>query len=366
MQKSPIIKNLIPGLTERGKIKIGCKGEVRHKTSGQGTYQLPQKLDHFIVTTLERGKDGNFIPDSAIHLKIGEKPKEIPITLLFDDIALNFQCRYACYNGKTLFCSGDGEVAEQLKDANKPSDGRKEVQCPCVRQEPTYTPSSGKCKINGTLSVMIDGVNSVGGIHKFRTTGYNSTVGILSSLSLIRSLTGGFLAGLPLKMIIQPKVCTSPADGSSQTVYVVGIEFAGSLADLQQKTLKIAQGNADFRVRMLKVEEDVRKLISVDASLIDEAGDITDEFYPNDNDTQPPELVTPEDENINQISEQAKVTSPKSGSKKKQDKKEKHSESAVNETTQTVPDPVQPEPPKEEVTPELVAPEDVEDLDIKI
>jgi hypothetical protein len=274
---SSIIKNLIPGLTEKGKIKIGRKGATREKQGG-GTYQLPQKLDHFLVTTLERGKDNNFVIDEQIHSIIGKEPKSIPVKLLFDDIALNFQCRYACYNGKTLFCSGDGEVALRM---NPGSAERIEVQCPCNRQDPTYT-GTDKCKINGTLSVMIDGVNSVGGIHKFRTTGYNSTVGILSSLTLIRSLTGGFLAGLPLRMSIQPKVCTNPVDGSSQTVYVVGIEFAGTMDDLYGKTLAIAQKNADFRARMIHVEDEVKKLISVDSSLIDEAGDIQEEFYPEE------------------------------------------------------------------------------------
>lgn len=288
-RRSPICKNLIPGLTERGKIKIGKKGDNRQKKDGSGTYQLPQKLDYFLVTTLERGTDGNFIVDKQVHQMLGEKPKEIPVKLMFDDIALNFQCRYACFMGKTLFCSGDGEIADQLVNANNQASSRQEVQCPCYRQEPTYQ-GKDKCKINGTLSVLIDGINSVGGIHKFRTTGYNSTVGILSSLTLIRSLTGGFLAGLPLKMTIQPKVCTNPVDGTSQTVYVVGIEFAGSLSDLQKQSLSIAQNNAEFRVRMINVEKEVAKLISVDASLIDESGDITEEFYTDEEHEQEKKL----------------------------------------------------------------------------
>jgi hypothetical protein len=285
---STIIKNLIPGLTEKGKIKIGRKGEARQKADRTGTYQLPQKLDHFLVTTLERGQDNNFVIDKEVHSIIGENPKSIPVKLLFDDIALNFNCRYTCYVGKTLFCSGDGENALRQ---NPGSPERLEVQCPCNRQDPTYT-GKDKCKINGTLSVMIDGVNSVGGIHKFRTTGYNSTVGILSSLTLIRSLTGGFLAGLPLRMTIQPKVCTNPVDGGSQTVYVVGIEFVGSMDELYDKTLKLAQKNADFRARMIGVEDEVKKLISVDAGLIDEAGDIQEEFYLEEQDKPTLTLVT--------------------------------------------------------------------------
>mgnify|MGYP001317446236 CR=1 FL=1 len=325
-KRSPICKNLIPGLTERGKIKIGCKGAMR-KSSAGNPYQQPVKLDHFIVTTLERSQDGNFVKDETIHKIIGDKPKEIPVMLMFDDIALNFQCRYACYNGKTLFCSGDGEFADQLTEQKT----RKEVSCPCYRHEPTYT-GKDKCKINGTLSVMIQGVNHVGGIHKFRTTGYNSTVGILSSLTLIRSLTGGYLAGLPLKMTIQPKVCTSPVDGSSQTVYVVGVEFAGSLSDLQQKTLQIAQGNAEFKARMLNVENEVRKLISVDASLIDEAGDITEEFYP---DEEPETLAEP----AGTVTESAETPAPTETPAPAKNKRKRKSAAAEPSQSEPAPDP---------------------------
>lgn len=351
---SSIIKNLIPGLTEKGKIKIGRKGATREKQGGGGTYQLPQKLDHFIITTLERGPDNNFVIDKEIHAKLGEKPTSIPVKLLFDDIALNFNCRYACYNGKTLFCSGDGENALRM---NPGSAERIEVQCPCNRQDPTYT-GKDKCKINGTLSVMIDGVNSVGGIHKFRTTGYNSTVGILSSLTLIRSLTGGFLAGLPLRMTIQPKVCTNPVDGSSQTVYVVGIEFAGSIDDLYGKTLAIAQKNADFRARMVHVEDEVKKLISVDAGLIDEAGDIQEEFYPEEQDK--PVLQVETDKPLTQEKTETEIkpettqTTPEKGKKKDKAKTESSKlDKIANENFVPPPAPSEQPAPTLELDPEI-------------
>jgi len=113
----------------------------------------------------------------------------------------------------------------------------------------------------------------------------------MSSLTLLKSLTVGYLAGLPLVMTVQPKVCTNPVDGSSQTVYVVGVEYAGSLTDLQKTTLAIAQGNAEFRARLAHVEEETRKLISVDAQLIDEAADITEEYYPPEEPV--PQIATP-------------------------------------------------------------------------
>ena len=270
--KNPQIKGLIPGLTEIGKIKIGRKGAERKNAEGK-TWQLPEKVDHFIVTTLDRGPDNNFLPDKELcaRLKLAEKPKEIPITLLFDDLSLNFQSRYVCYVGKKLACSGDGE--------NAITAGHKIIPCPCPQKEPTYK-GPDKCKMKGWLSCLITGAGIVGGVWKFRTTGYNSTVGIMSSLSLIATMTGGFLAGIPLRMRIMPKVATNPDNGQSVTIYVVGITFAGDMAQLQKTSLAIAQSNAEYRQRMIGVEDAMRKLISVDAEIVDQAGDINEEHYP--------------------------------------------------------------------------------------
>jgi hypothetical protein len=295
--KAPFIYGIMPGLTERGKIKIGRKGETRQGSNG--SYQLPTRLDHFVITTLDRDETGNFKRDDALcsMLNLGDKPKRIPIMLLFDEIPLVFQYRYTCYKGKTMFCSGDGQAAHQIKDPQKPE--RVQVACPCYRKEPTFQGDdgrgNGRCKINGKLSVVIAGANVIGGVWVFRTTGYNSTVGIISSLTLIKTMTGGILAGIPLVMTIQPKVATNPIDGKSQTIQVVGIEYAGTMEDLQNGALKLVQKNAEYRARLGNVQNEVRQLIAVDAGSDDEAGDIVEEFHPQDAQLVEPEtVVTPE------------------------------------------------------------------------
>jgi hypothetical protein len=290
--KNPIIKNLMPGLTEKGKIKIG-----RKKAPQDGkNYQLPEKLEHFVVTTLERDATNNFIRDESIHKLLGDKPKRIPIQLLFNDIVLNLQSRYSCYSGKTLWCSGDGEFAFRQKPK---TNDRDQVGCPCYRSEPKFNGDNndgkGKCKINCTLSCIIEGAESVGGVWKFRTTGYNSYVGLLGSLILIHTKTGGFLCGLPLALTIQPKVATDPIDGKSLTIQVVGVEFDGSMQKLRDTTLKLAQQSAEFNQRMISVETEVRKMISVDSDLVDQAGDIVDEFAPENNTPETPTLPVVED-----------------------------------------------------------------------
>lgn len=279
MSQQLMIRNLMPGLTERGKIKIGEKG--RMVRSAKGTeFQPPQKLDHFRVTTLERGPDGNYLLDQEVHQLYGEKPRVLPVRLLYNEIDLNFQSRYCAYKGKTLWCSGDGETAYRLR-ANSQTGEREAVKCPCIHQDPTFQ-GDPKCKINGTLSVIIDGVSRVGGVWKFRTTSYNSVVGIMSSLALMQSLTGGSLAGLPLQLTLNPKTAIVPTSGQTMQIWIVGLEFKGSVDQLQQISYERAKQNALHHAKMEQIEKSVRALITYDPSTMgaDEVVEIVEEFYP--------------------------------------------------------------------------------------
>lgn len=228
-----MVKNLFLGLPEVGKIKIGGKGAERTSKAGN-TYQLPEKHDYFTVTTLHRDDTGNFTKNERVHGKIGPQPRAIPVRLVSDQMEHNFQVRYARYDGKTLACSGDGEHANEVqRDVSY-----RPVQCPCYRLEQEYE-GKDKCKINGTLSVIIDGVNQVGGVWKFRTTSFNSVTGILSSIQMIRSMTGGRIAGLPLSLMLSPKAANSPK--GPVTIHVVGLVFVGTVETLLESSYKQAK-----------------------------------------------------------------------------------------------------------------------------
>jgi hypothetical protein len=275
--RSLMIKNLLPGLPERGKIKIGVKGKAVQSRKGT-TFQPPEKLDHFVVTTLERGPDGNFVRDPAIHGMIGDTPRRIPITLLYNDIDLNFQSRYACYQGRRLWCAGDGEAAiRQLPN------GPQTVSCTCERIDFDYK-GSDKCKFNGTLSVMIRGAGGLGGVWKFRTTSVNTVRNLTGSLQLIKAASGGVLAGLDLDLVLTPKAAMLP-DGSQQTVYVVSVEFAGTLDELQQISYERALKDARHIERIAHVEDEARRLLAPPQSgkgvfQDDDGDDVVDELYP--------------------------------------------------------------------------------------
>lgn len=275
------IRNLSPGLVERGKIKIGEKGAKRQKQGG-GEFQLPVKLDHFVVTTMERGLDNNFVQDRDVMAKLGDKPREIPIQLVYDDINLNFPSRYACYIGKTLWCSGDGQQARRANTNEQGvlQPGHHLVQCPCPRQDPTYT-GIDKCKITGTLSAVITGADVVGGVWKFRTTSYNSVVGILSSLAMIKRITGGRLAGIPLVMKLSPKAVTDPIKGSQQTIYVVSVEYRGSVQALRTAGYLALREDKEHGVKIELLEDQARLMLAERRDEFeDDVDDVVAEFFP--------------------------------------------------------------------------------------
>ena len=274
---SPMIKGLAPGLTELGKIKIGMKGHMMKSRQGN-EFQPPQKLDHFRITTLERDDTGNYIVDQAIHDMIAEETGQaadhitrIPIMFLFDDINLNFQSRYVCFKGRTQFCTGDGEKANR-------TDVKEAVTCPCERSAFDYV-GTEKCKMNGVLSCIIRGANSIGGAWKFRTTSVNSIQGVYSSLVLLSKTTGGMLAGIELDLVLVPKAATSP-DGKAQTIYVVGVAFTGgSMRELRDASLKLIESDAHYRDQMRLLESNVKDVLTADIEEGEEDAYI-EEFVP--------------------------------------------------------------------------------------
>ncbi|AWK85063.1 hypothetical protein [Azospirillum thermophilum] len=277
------IKTMPLQLPEIGKIKIGQKGAVRQSRSGT-EFQPPQKLDHFLVTTLERGQDNNYLRDERVHAQLGDKPRDLPVRLVFDDPELNFQSRLVAYQGKTLWCHGDGVTSQRLQ-----KDGTwKEHNCAaCPLADPTFqaipeNQKYPKCKMNGRLAVMLDTASTVGGVHVLRTTSYNTIVGITSSLAFLTSVTGGPLAGIPLTMSIRPKTATDPT-GKTQTIYVVSLGFAGAMEELQATALDISLRRERNRARIEQVEQEAKLMLSAPIGsgdvLGDDAGDVVDEFY---------------------------------------------------------------------------------------
>lgn len=280
-----MIKNLRPGLAERGKIKIGDKGKMITSQRGK-QFQPPVKLDHFRITTTERDETDRLIEDPILTKKLspadGGKIREIPIRLLYDDVELNFPTWLAAYDGHTLWCIGDGERAERLTVDKKQRAAR---SCPCEHNDPLYT-GPQKCKINGRLNVIIDGAERIGGVWTFRTTSYNSVTSILGSLALIKAMTGGYLSGIPLRLVVGPKRAVTP-EGQVQTVHVVSVEYPGPETELLALAEAIGVKRAQHRIVMADVEKEARKLLELKPIADSEKPtEIVEEFYPEEVDRE--------------------------------------------------------------------------------
>jgi hypothetical protein len=288
---------MTPRLPERGHIKIGGKGAVRQAQNSDREYQLPEKYDYFVVTTMDRNPpppkgDGNFVRDDEIMKLLGEKPTEIPVRLLYDDPAINFITSLAAYKGRTLWCRGNGREASRVD----PADAKKRivVGCPCERNDPAYAGPEPKCKWNGMLQCIIDlpGINGVNGVWKFRTTSYNSCNDIWGSLLHLQHLTYGILAGVPLKLVLRAKHVTSPVDGKPQTVYTVSVEVReGGIPELTAAVHQVGLLRARGRVQMEAIEDQARRMLALPAPESgralpgdEEANEISAEFQPDPED----------------------------------------------------------------------------------
>ena len=116
----------------------------------------------------------------------------------------------------------------------------------------------------GTLQVLLEGVDRVGGVWRFRTTSWNSVNAILSSLVLIKTITGGVLSGILLHLVLSPKTVTVPAGptaGQNMVVYVMSLEYRGPEEKLAELGYDITKKRIDRQIRMETLEVEARKLL---------------------------------------------------------------------------------------------------------
>lgn len=245
---------LRPRQAEAGKIKIGGLGEKRTTRDGNREYQIPVKFDHFILTTTERGKDGNFELDARLMDQL-EKDKDgkirrIPILLSSDDIDEVFPTTLACYWGRNLHCKGDGhndatryEIRQEKRDGRPVTikTGKSEkVKCPCKYLEAT---KGLQCKAHGTLwSTVVAGEETqIGARHSFRTTSWDSIRSLIAGLQEIQRMVGT-LVGPPLTLYVRPRVVRPKGSDRSKTVYVVHVNCKSKdIQELRERVLAQAQ-----------------------------------------------------------------------------------------------------------------------------
>jgi len=278
-----MIKNFRARLACRGRIKIGGLGEEKKKRGGNGTYRLPEKYDHFVVTTNERDSAGRLIPDKEVRDIYGERPKILNIILFSNNVGDVYEDSMAYFAGKTCICRGDGETAQwNLKSGQKPDgleivdddNGKLRVIC-----DPGTCPYSGtdeaeavRCKPNAILRVLIQEAQAVGAVYEFRTTSWNTIRSLRASVEILSKVTSGHLAGIPLQLKISPKT-TQTQKGDSRIIYVVHIEYPGSIWDLK----KLAH---EMQCRSIAYDHKLVTLASGYEESPEEIEEIVAEYYP--------------------------------------------------------------------------------------
>lgn len=277
-------KLLAPRLPELGQIKIGGKGAERTGSGGK-KFRLPEKYTHFVITKRSRDKTSdNLIVDTDLHKVIGsDKPTELDIRLLFDRPEQNFQYFLAAYDGRTKRCSGNGEVAEDRVHGQIP------CTCPWLKvhqgpYEGPERPVSGKdsvvCKPHGRLSVILEDAKTFGGFWTFRTTSWESISSIAAQMELYLAQFG-FLAGLPLKMVMYPTTDSYEEGGvqKTSTSYKIALVLRGSFDTARQLAASAYERREQLALPS-PAQADAHQQQLLEAEERD-AAEISAEFHPN-------------------------------------------------------------------------------------
>jgi hypothetical protein len=270
----------------------------------------PRKLGFFTFTRPVIGEDGTevFEPDFEAIEAHGPAPTEIDIVFLDDN---PFSGAYQMWSTSELRCKGDGVNAQRVFSMAATDEEKRLVQeaknagkkyfpiiggcwtngCPYSKEgvDDRGRPQPSPCKPGGDLKFQLARNIRVGGTAYFHTSGYRSISHIFSSIERIKTLTGGRLAGIPLKMVLRPY--RTKHNGQSATQYGVSLEFrAEDIESLRKNLMEQA-----FRFRQVLEPGPARRLLDAPAEPVTEeeeeeelpinAQAMTDEFYADAGDT---------------------------------------------------------------------------------
>lgn len=191
-----------------GKIRLGIK------VANQRGATFPKETEHFVCP-------------EEVEAVYGEMPTELDVMLPNDDPEQVFVQKYAMYGaGSGLKCHGNGEFAERYNEKTKEWD---RIQCTCPNLKSDENPK-GACTPQSHLMVMLPKV-SMGGCYQITTRSFHATVGINSSLDLIRALAGR-IALIPLKLRRVPT--ETQHNGEKRTHYILSLILDASLPQIAE------------------------------------------------------------------------------------------------------------------------------------
>ena len=300
-----ILESMTGRLAELGKIRIGGKGEERPTQAG-GKFRLPVKHSYFTITGCERDTAGDLRADDVLMGRLLEKYgievveekkdakgvvtkakvrrlREIPIALLSDKIEEVLSANYCCYEGRSLVGRCDGETCTWFRDSKGVAipEGR---AVPCNGEHEKMVDAKGKQRFKlhtKFVCAIVEGGAVFGGHYILRTTSRITTEQLLGGLKHILALTGGVLAGVPMRLVIRG-VEVQP-EGKPSTVYVCHVEIRGAdLNAVQQQALQMAQVRIKNAKELQTVGQQYRALLAAPGENEDpeEQAEVNDEFQP--------------------------------------------------------------------------------------
>ena len=263
---------------------IMCSNSIEREIEKNGK-RLPEKDDQFTITSQIQNKDGWVKHPLDEQLRINapnQKLRTIPVRMIFNDPDLNLRAEYTLFDRQTgrPVCTGNGETCQR-----KTQQGVEQLPCP----SPDLCPlaQGGNCKPYGRLHVNLDESDELG-TFIFRTTGFNSIRTLAARLSYYHAASNGLLSCLPLQLTLRGK---STTQSYRQPVYYVDLTLREGISlndaittakqmDEQSKLAGFYQEALDHTAKQgfanARFEMD-----------IEEGLDVVDEFYSQDDESQP-------------------------------------------------------------------------------
>lgn len=311
-KKGPDGKLKIETATPRGlATRADAEAFYRDNYAKADLVAYPRKLGFFTFTRPVISDEGEiFEPDFPAIEAHGTTPTEIDIVFLDDN---PFDGAYQMWSTSELKCKGDGINAMRVlsmgsaesKGWQEAKDGGEKyfpiVDGCWIRGCPYAEETEGKpspCKPGGDLRFQLARNIRVGGSAYFHTSGFRSIAQIFSSLERIKTLTGGRLAGIPLKMVLRPyrtKHNSQPA-----TQYGVGLEFrAEDIESLRRNLIEQAWKFRDLAGITAPPQPRLIESVPTEPAGADEDDDdlpitaqvMASEFYPEEFEDADPPLV---------------------------------------------------------------------------
>lgn len=200
MDKLKIVSGVTLSPPSIGRIAMG---HTELRGSGDDARGLPQKDDHFTITTLTQNRDRSW----ELHPIMSKLPKDasgkltaIPVIIAYNDPNLSVHNRNTCFDprtGRTL-CAGNGTTAKRMT-----AEGVQTIEC--VRPDSCEFGIKYRCKPMTRFYVRIQGQDDELGRFVLRTTSYNTLERLAGRLSSLAGMTHGMVAGMPMMLTINSK-----------------------------------------------------------------------------------------------------------------------------------------------------------------